>query len=88
MKLFIYSRFNVLLFSPVLELYKFSYANRFPSLFKEPEIRGISPNSGPRSGGTTLTLYGSNFDAGTNLSAVIGHTDNWSIGYTCQDVTR
>ncbi|KAK7493969.1 hypothetical protein BaRGS_00014851 [Batillaria attramentaria] len=40
--------------------------------YVDPEIRGITPDMGPRDGGTLVTIMGLNMDAGTSVSVTIG----------------
>ena len=40
--------------------------------FVDPEINGISPSFGPKSGGTLVQIYGKHLDAGWNASVALG----------------
>lgn len=40
--------------------------------FVDPQPLSLYPSFGPLSGGTKLTIYGSNLDAGSNTSILIG----------------
>jgi len=40
-------------------------------LFQKPAITGFYPTKGPLSGGTLLTVYGTDLDAGRNVQVVL-----------------
>lgn len=49
----------------------------FFSIFQIPVITSISPNEGPASGGTYVTIKGQNLNAGSSISASVA-------GKTCE----
>lgn len=42
------------------------------ALFQDPHVRSIEPTLGPKSGGSTITIYGKRLKTGGVVNAYIG----------------
>ncbi|PAV71747.1 hypothetical protein WR25_04399 isoform E [Diploscapter pachys] len=67
--------------------YSYAAVSGFDFVYVQPAVSRIQPSRGPRSGGTDVTLYGTDLDAGSEVSVRFGDVDCRVIKRTASELT-
>ncbi|PAV83924.1 hypothetical protein WR25_06330 [Diploscapter pachys] len=67
--------------------YSYAAVSGFDFVYVQPAVSRIQPSRGPRSGGTDVTLYGTDLDAGSEVNVRFGDVDCRVIKRTASELT-